>query len=880
MKSANSSNRPAALRAAGLRPWLVAPLCLLALACGLLAGIAAPRASAAAQDDGQKAKAAASDAGKGAARPRAAQGGDRAKPSVTKTRDAQPLADQIGCTRDASQITINGGTISGTLGTGDCRHPIDNSFYDAYTFTATAGQLVLVELASSDFDTYLYLLRPGETTLSYRSIQHDDIDSDDPDVLGDPVDLNSRLFGVLPGSGNSTYTILANSARPGETGAYTLRVRNVSTAACTATNLGSGTNTFTRNGSLTSGDCQLRDGSFVDVYSFTAAAGQQVSVTMQATSGTLDPLLFLLSINGFTELARNDDGLTGGANNNFGARIPAPSIGQGQGLATLPGAGTYYILANALNEGETGNYTLTLTLGSNCPTQAITAGQTVSGSLATTDCRLPFDGSFIDVYTFAGTAGQQISVSMTSTFLNSANGSASAWLLLYDPDGFRVDETDPDELSTTARLPNPSVGGFLTLPVTGTYRIYANAAAPDVTGSYTLSVATSDQTPTATVAFDLANYSVSEGASSATITVTRGGITSAAASVDYRTEDSDNFTVGCADAAGAAGAAFARCDYATTVGTLSFAPGEASKTISVPVIDDAHVEGPQTFRIALANPSGAALSSPSVTTVTITDNDAAGQPNPVLGPPFNFFVRQQYLDFLSREPDQGGFQAWLGVLNGCPNPFTGPEVSSGCDRIHVSGEGFFRSVEFSLKGAYVFRFYKVAFDRLPEYPEITSDMSFVAGATEAEVFARRAALAVRFTQRQEFLTRYPSGMTNQEYVAALLSRYQLTQITTPDPASPDTGGKVVLTQSDLAARLTAGTLTRAQVLRAVVDSDQVTAAEFNNAFVAMQYYGYLRRKPEPTGYADWLKVLQSGDTRTMVNGFLNSPEYKLRFGPN
>ena len=61
----------------------------------------------------------------------------------------------------------------------------------------------------------------------------------------------------------------------------------------------------------------------------------------------------------------------------------------------------------------------------------------------------------------------------------------------------------------------------------------------------------------------------------------------------------------------------------------------------------------------------------------------------------------------------------------------------------------------------------------------------------------------------------------------------------------------------------------------------MSAAEFNNAFVAMQYYGYLRRKPEAAGYQAWLRVLQGGDIRTMVNGFMNSTEYRLRFGsPN
>jgi hypothetical protein len=48
----------------------------------------------------------------------------------------------------------------------------------------------------------------------------------------------------------------------------------------------------------------------------------------------------------------------------------------------------------------------------------------------------------------------------------------------------------------------------------------------------------------------------------------------------------------------------------------------------------------------------------------------------------------------------------------------------------------------------------------------------------------------------------------------------------------------------------------------------------------MQYYGYLRRTPESTGYQAWLDYLNThpGDFRTMVNGFMNSTEYRLRFG--
>jgi hypothetical protein len=115
-----------------------------------------------------------------------------------------------------------------------------------------------------------------------------------------------------------------------------------------------------------------------------------------------------------------------------------------------------------------------------------------------------------------------------------------------------------------------------------------------------------------------------------------------------------------------------------------------------------------------------------------------------------------------------------------------------------------------------------------------------------------------------------------------MGRYGLTSITTPDPAVPDGNVKVTLTSADLTSRLIGGTLTRAQVLRAIADSDQVFIIEFNQAFVAMQYFGYLRRDPDTAGFNSWLTFLNAHptDSRTMVNGFMNSVEYRLRFGPN
>jgi len=376
------------------------------------------------------------------------------------------------------------------------------------------------------------------------------------------------------------------------------------------------------------------------------------------------------------------------------------------------------------------------------------------------------------------------------------------------------------------------------------------------------------------VQFSQPTVSVNEDAGSLTLTVTRIGDASNAATVDYKTVDNDTFTVGCSDTTANMGSAFGRCDFATTVDTLTFAAGETSKTLQIPIVNDSIKEGDETFSVVLSNPTGASLGTPATAVVTIVDNDTVTGPNPIFTTPF--FVRQHYLDFLSREPEAG--EPWSAVLNNCSDVNNNPT----CDRLTVSG-AFFGSPEFQLKGYFVYRFYTLALNRLPLYQEIVIDMRTVTGQTPAEVFQKKGAFTDAFVQRAEFKTAF-DALTNEVYVSILMGRYSLSQITTPDPANPDGANKVTLNSTDLVNRLNGigGTLTRAQVLRAIADSDQVFNLEFNKAFVAMQYYGYLRRTPEQSGYDSWLDYLNThpGDSRTMINGFMNSAEYRFRFGPD
>jgi len=93
----------------------------------------------------------------------------------------------------------------------------------------------------------------------------------------------------------------------------------------------------------------------------------------------------------------------------------------------------------------------------------------------------------------------------------------------------------------------------------------------------------------------------------------------------------------------------------------------------------------------------------------------------------------------------------------------------------------------------------------------------------------------------------------------------------------------------LVSDLSAGRKSRAEVLRAVAENPQLAQAEFNRAFVLMQYFGYLRRNPNDApdgnfvGYNFWLDKLNrfNGDFTgaEMVKAFISSTEYRRRFGP-
>ena len=123
----------------------------------------------------------------------------------------------------------------------------------------------------------------------------------------------------------------------------------------------------------------------------------------------------------------------------------------------------------------------------------IALGQSANGQLTTADCwyylQTPQNRYYTDVYSFSGTAGQQVSILLTSPTLDT-------YLDLYGVNDLAAAPLASDDDGAgnfNSRIPPGS--GYFSLPTTGTYYIWVGTAIPNQTGAYTLTVSTASATP-------------------------------------------------------------------------------------------------------------------------------------------------------------------------------------------------------------------------------------------------------------------------------------------------------------------------------------------------------------------------------------------------
>ena len=185
--------------------------------------------------------------------------------------------------------------------------------------------------------------------------------------------------------------------------------------------------------------------------------------------------------------------------------------------------------------------------------------------------------------TFDGTALAGSDYTTTNGSLTFADGQTSATItvpILNDA----IPESNED---FTVTLIGPGGGATLGTPTTSTVTIIDD----DLPG---------------VLSIDPATVSVDEDAGTVTLIVNRTGGSSGIASVGFETFD---------------GTATAGSDYTASSGSVTFADGQTSSTIVIPILDDTVSESDETFTVVLIGASGASLGAPTVSTVTILDND-------------------------------------------------------------------------------------------------------------------------------------------------------------------------------------------------------------------------------------------------------------------
>ena len=233
-------------------------------------------------------------------------------------------------------------------------------------------------------------------------------------------------------------------------------------------------------------------------------------------------------------------------------------------------------------------------------------------------------------------------------------------------------------------------------------------------------------------------------------------------------------------------------------------------------------------------------------------NDAAEPDTNAVGDDSD--ARRLYLHILSREPNQVELKKFATQIKDC-------RAEDICIQERTIGENLnlLHSVEFQTGGGFVFQLYKLGFGRVPKYLEWERDRKKLAALGQ-----NAAAFIDDWAGQAEFVSRYPSSLSNGEYIDKLLEA---------------TGSSRDETQrAALLERLNDGRASRAATLKDLISRSR-PAAEDNEAFVTLCYFIYLKRDPDPGGFTHWLRTLRDRPKgeEVVVDGFLKSGEYRSKF---
>jgi hypothetical protein len=251
--------------------------------------------------------------------------------------------------------------------------------------------------------------------------------------------------------------------------------------------------------------------------------------------------------------------------------------------------------------------------------------------------------------------------------------------------------------------------------------------------------------------------------------------------------------------------------------------------------------------------------------LTIDPGVAATGGNPI--DDYRFFISQHYADMMGREPDQA-------ILDKLTTQFNQCGTRGDClktRRLDVSTSLLTQS-ELSATGLFLHDLYVAGLGRRPRFAEYETDRATV-GNFNSDIEGSRIALALTFVQRADFQRRYPTTLKPAEFVDQLLAN-------AGQRSNPD----IKAERPALLSLFDGMNSGRAAILARVASHSSVVDAQYNEAFVMLQYFSYLRRDPDESGLNFWMNTLKGkplrdpAAARFVVCSFMTSTEYQNRFG--
>jgi hypothetical protein len=268
--------------------------------------------------------------------------------------------------------------------------------------------------------------------------------------------------------------------------------------------------------------------------------------------------------------------------------------------ANAPATGNAYALLTV--GGSTGLYRIALATGAATFLGALGAGATsVAGFVAWSEAP---SATLTTATTTVSEGVGSVDLTVTST------GGTPLVMSYLVTGGTATAGSDYTATSGTLVLGNTTISQTFSLPIINDTTIEGNETvdiqllgADGVQQTLTLTIADNDAAPG--VSLSAVSYTGSEISGTAVLTVTLNQALSTSASVQYATTD---------------GTAKAGSDYTAISGTLTFDPGQTSKTLTVPILSDPNLDVGEIFIVTLSAPVNVALVAPSSAGVTITDD--------------------------------------------------------------------------------------------------------------------------------------------------------------------------------------------------------------------------------------------------------------------